>query len=65
MGELYTRADDSREKLAKRFDAYKKDTLPVVDELRNSGRLITVHAGTKSADEVEALVRDALGLPKK
>jgi adenylate kinase len=64
-GELYTRADDSAEKLKKRFDAYKTDTLPVIEALRKKGRLTEVNAGTEKADEVEALVRKALGLKAK
>lgn len=64
-GELFTRPDDSAEKLKKRFDAYKTDTLPVVEKLRKAGRLTEVNAGTKSADDVEALVRRALGLKAK
>ena len=64
-GELYTRPDDNAEKLKKRFDAYKTETLPVIDTLRKQGKLTEVHAGTKSADDVEALVRKALGLKAK
>jgi len=64
-GELYQRPDDSKEKLAKRFDAYKKDTLPVIDALRKRGKLIEIMAGTQKPDEVEALVRKALGLKAK
>lgn len=64
-GELYTRADDSAEKLKKRFDAYKNDTLPVIETLRKQGKLTEVSAGTKSADDVEAMVRKALRLKAK
>ena len=64
-GELYQRPDDSAEKLRTRLDAYTKETLPVIDELKKSGKLTTIEAGTKGLDEVEALVRAALGLPKK
>jgi adenylate kinase len=64
-GVLYTRPDDNKEKLQKRFDAYTKETLPVVETLRRQGRLTEISAGTKTADEVEALVRKALGLKAK
>jgi adenylate kinase len=65
QGELYQRPDDSAEKLKKRFDAYTNDTLPVIEALRKSGRLTEVSAGLKKPDEVEALVRKALGLKAK
>ena len=64
-GELITRPDDSAEKLKKRFDAYKNDTLPVIENLRKRGKLTEVAAGTKTADEVEKLVRSALKLKAK
>jgi adenylate kinase len=63
--ELYTRPDDSREKLEKRFEAYRTDTLPVIETLKKAGRLVTIQAGTSGPDEVESLVRAALGLAKK
>lgn len=61
-GELYQRADDSAEKLKTRLEAYKRDTLAVVDHLRKQGRLTEIQAGSKGLDEVEALVRKAIGL---
>jgi len=64
-GELYTRPDDSAEKLKKRFEAYKADTLPVIESLRKKGKLTEISAGTKSKDDVQALVRKALGLKAK
>jgi adenylate kinase len=64
-GELYQRADDSAEKLKTRLEAYKRDTLPVIEHLRKQGRLTEVQAGTKGLDEVESLVRKALGLKAK
>jgi adenylate kinase len=63
--ELYTRPDDSVEKLKKRFEAYKNDTLPVIESLRKQGRLTEVSAGTMTADQVEAKVRSALHLKGK
>lgn len=64
-GDLIQRPDDSAEKLKTRLDAYKKDTVPVIDYYKQKGLLATVDAGTKPADEVEKLVRAALGLKKK
>jgi adenylate kinase len=61
-GELYIRPDDNPDKLKKRFAAYQTETVPVIDMLRQKGRLTEVSAGVKSADEVETLVRKALGL---
>jgi adenylate kinase len=63
--ELYQRPDDSAEKLKTRFAAYRADTALVIDKLRKQGRLTEVQAGTKSVDEVESLVRKALGLKAK
>jgi adenylate kinase len=64
-GELYQRSDDSSEKLATRFAAYRNDTIPVMDNLRRRKLLTEVQAGTKKPDEVEVLVRKALGLKAK
>lgn len=64
-GELYQRPDDSAEKLKTRLDAYKKDTVPVIEALRKQGRLTEVNAGAKGLEEVESLVRKALGLKAK
>lgn len=61
-GELYQRADDSAEKLKTRLSAYRKDTVPVIEELRRRGKLTEVSAGSKGLEDVEALVRKALGL---
>jgi adenylate kinase len=64
-GELYQRADDAKEKLEKRFEGYKKETLPVIEALRKQGRLTEIDAGMGTADQVEAIVRRALGLKAK
>jgi adenylate kinase len=64
-GDLVQRPDDSAEKLKTRLEAYTKDTVPVIDYYKQKGLLAKVDAGTKKADEVEALVRAALGLAKK
>src|SRR5579871_3308514 len=45
-GELYQRPDDSAEKLKTRLDAYKKDTLPVIEKLRKDGKLSVIEAGS-------------------
>ncbi|MBI3723879.1 adenylate kinase [bacterium] len=62
-GELFQRPDDSAEKLRTRLDAYKRDTLPVIERLEKEGKLSVIEAGASGLDEVEALVRGALGLP--
>lgn len=61
-GELGRRADDAPDKLRTRLEAYRRDTVPVIDHLRAQGRLRTVEAGTLGPDAVERLVRQALGL---
>lgn len=64
-GELFQRPDDSAEKLKTRLEAYKKDTVPVIDYYKKKGLLTTVDAGTRGVVDVESLVRGALGLGNK
>jgi len=61
-GELIQRPDDSPLTLRARLDAYVTETLPTLDGYRRKGLLTRVDAGTKGPDEVERLVRNALGL---
>ncbi len=61
-GELGRRPDDDPEKLRTRLEAYRRDTIPVIDRLRAAGRLVTVDAGSLGPDAVEQLVRRAVGL---
>ena len=57
------RADDTPESIEARLTWYREKTLPVVEfyKVRPDTRLITID-GTKSIDEVAALVQSGLGL---
>lgn len=61
-GELGRRPDDDPEKFRTRLEAYRRDTVPVIDRLRRQERLVTVEAGSLGPDAVEQLVRRAVGL---
>ena len=61
-GDLGRRPDDDPEKLRTRLEAYRRDTIPVIERLRAAGRLVTVDAGSLGPDAVEQLVRRAVGL---
>ncbi len=61
-GELYQRLDDSPENLETRLATFRRDTVPVIQRLRKRRLLTEVHAGSRSPDEVELLVRSVLGL---
>jgi adenylate kinase len=61
-GELYQRVDDSPENLETRLATFRRDTVPVIERLRERGVLTEVRADARSPDEVELLVRATLGL---
>lgn len=64
-GELYQRADDNPETVKSRLDTYFSQTAPVAEYYKKQGKLVTIECGTKSPDEVFALVSAALeGLGK-
>ena len=56
---LVTREDDREEVIAERLKAYEKQTLPLVDYYRRSGRLREI-AGDRSMDEVTATIFQAI-----
>ncbi len=57
--ELIRRADDEPETIRKRFTVYRKQTAPLIDYYRRSGRLLEV-PGMGSVDEVYRTLRDRL-----
>ena len=57
--ELYQRADDTPETVANRLDVYERDTAPVIDYYRATGRLTRVD-GDGSPDEVGERLRQAV-----
>ncbi len=64
-GALIQRSDDSAAILKTRLDAYNSDTVPTIDYYRRKGLLTRVEVGTKGPDDVEFLVREALGFVTK
>lgn len=54
-GELYQRDDDKSETIAKRLDAYRRDTMPLVSYYSKDGRLVRLAAERREADVAAAL----------
>lgn len=54
-----SRADDTREVIAKRLEIYHSDTEPVVEHYRTTGKLVPLHAG-RTVEEVWAEIEQAL-----
>lgn len=54
-GDVIQRADDRPEAIAKRLEAYERDTAPLLDFYGERGLLVTV-AGDRSPDEVAAAI---------
>ena len=59
-GELYQRADDTEETVAKRINIYEEETLPLVEYYTEKGNLFTVD-GTLGIDKVFGKIQKALG----
>ncbi len=59
-GELYQRADDTEETVAKRINIYEEETLPLVEYYTEKGNLFTVD-GTLGIDTVFGKIQKALG----
>lgn len=57
---LYQRADDKEETVKERLAVYEKQTAPLVDFYKNSGKFVNVD-GNKSIDEVFAEITKVLG----
>ncbi|MGB9595660.1 MAG: adenylate kinase [Candidatus Poribacteria bacterium] len=58
-GELYQRDDDKEETIRKRLDVYEKQTFPLLEYYKNSGKLVEV-CGDVSIDEVFESIVQAL-----
>lgn len=58
-GELYQRDDDKEETIRKRLDVYEKQTFPLLEYYKNSGKLLEV-CGDVSIDEVFESIVEAL-----
>jgi len=58
-GELYQRDDDKEKTIRKRLDVYEKQTFPLLEYYKNSGKLLEV-CGDVSIDEVFESIVQAL-----
>ncbi len=63
-GELYQRDDDKAETVRKRIEVYIRQTAPLIEYYRNSGKLAEVN-GQQSIEEVGQDILDALGRRQK
>ncbi len=59
-GELYQRADDVEETVAKRIDVYEKETMPLVEYYTGKGNIVTIK-GDQAIDKVFEEIQRALG----
>jgi adenylate kinase len=57
--ELEGRADDTREVIAHRLEIYHRETEPIVEHYRTTGKLIPLHAD-RSIEQVWSEIADAL-----
>jgi adenylate kinase len=57
--ELENRADDTPEVIAKRLETYHRETEPIVEHYRTTGKLVPLHAG-RTVEEVWREIVDAL-----
>jgi adenylate kinase len=57
--ELENRADDTPEALATRLETYHRETEPIIEHYRTTGKLVPVHAG-RPVEEVWREVSEAL-----
>jgi len=57
--ELEGRADDAREVIARRLEIYHRETEPIIEHYRATGKLVPLHAG-RSIEQVWSQISDAL-----
>jgi adenylate kinase len=57
--QLEGRADDTRDVIAHRLEIYHRETEPIVEHYRLTGKLIPLHAG-RSIEQVWAQISEAL-----
>jgi adenylate kinase len=58
---LENRADDTPDVIAKRLETYHRETEPIVEYYRTTGKLVPLHAA-RTVDEVWAQIGEALGM---
>jgi adenylate kinase len=59
--ELEGRADDTREVIGKRLEIYHRETEPIVEHYRTTGKLVPLHAD-RTVEEVWSEIAGALGM---
>ena len=57
--ELEGRADDTRDVIAHRLEIYHRETEPIIEHYRATGKLVPLHAG-RSIEQVWSQISDAL-----
>jgi len=57
--ELEGRADDTREVIARRLEIYHRETEPIIEHYRATGKLVPLHAA-RSIEQVWSQISDAL-----
>jgi adenylate kinase len=55
-GELYQRDDDKEETIRKRLDVYEKQTFPLLEHYKNSGKLMQVDGDVPIDEVFESIV---------
>jgi len=63
-GELYQRADDSKETVTRRLEIYKKNTAPLIEHYRKQGILVEVN-GVGTPAEIALKMNDAIATLKR
>ena len=58
--ELESRSDDTPDAIARRLETYHRETEPIVEHYRATGKLVPLHAD-RSIDQVYREIEDALG----
>ena len=56
-GELYQRDDDKEETIRKRLEVYEKQTFPLLEHYRTSGKLLEVSGDVSIAEVFESIVQ--------
>jgi len=56
-GELYLRSDDKEEVIRSRFEVYEKQTKPLIDYYRQTGKLVELDAAQPMAEVTKELIR--------
>ena len=58
---LESRSDDTPDAIAMRLETYHRETEPIVEHYRTTGKLVPLHAG-RTVEEVWTQIADSLGM---